>query len=485
MRSDQLAIALPLLAVLIHFIAVLFIVLSRINYRYDLEWVEGASLIQVYRVYTGQSLYSHPTLEYIPMVYPPLYFYLAAALVRFTGLSFLPLRIISFASTIGSLIAIHFIVKEKTKSTVFALLATGSFVATFRLGGAWFDIARVDMLFVFLSLAGVYFTAGQTTRHSITAGTLFSLAFLTKQTALPIFVVLGGATFLLFRKQTLPLVGSFALLSMSSYFYLNSTTNGWYQYYVFTLPSSFQVRWSSMLRVLQAGFGVDVVVLLIGLSPLVLGFRKTIQDKLHVFFYLSAAGFVSASLIARMGHEGYDNNMLPAYAGLAILFGTGLQWLVLHFDSHGIHANLMRTAIWLAVFLQFVWLGYNPSQQIPTLADKRAGDALVAELRSVSGDVLIPYDSYLALFAGKKVYFHFAALDGLRSLRAKIRPEVKDILEQLHSTPFGLFIMDLPDKLIQKSDCAGVQNINYESASAFYPVTGYSVRPSIQYIDCP
>jgi hypothetical protein len=141
--------------------------------------------------------------------------------------------------------------------------------------------------------------------------------------------------------------------------------------------------------------------------------------------------------------------------------------------------------IWIVVIAQFIWLGYDPIRQIPTQADRLAGDALVAEIKGATGDVLIPYHNYLALLAGKKVYFHFVALDGIRSLRTNMRPELKDILNQFHSTPFRLFIMDLPDNLIQKNHCADTQTIDYESAGSFYPVTGYSVRPSIRYIDCP
>ena len=176
-ESFQWVMAIAILAALIHFMVVLFIVISRINYRYELEWVEGASLIQVYRIYTGQSLYTQPSIEYIPMVYPPLYFYLAAGLFKITGVSFLPLKLVSFASTVGCLLIIYYAVKDKTKSALIGLVAAGAFVATFRLGGAWFDIARVDMLFIFLCLAGIYFLGKQTTINSVLSGSLFAVGF--------------------------------------------------------------------------------------------------------------------------------------------------------------------------------------------------------------------------------------------------------------------------------------------------------------------
>jgi 4-amino-4-deoxy-L-arabinose transferase-like glycosyltransferase len=477
--------AIALLAALIHFIVVIFIVVSRINYRYELEWVEGASLIQVYRIYTGQSLYTQPSLQYIPMIYPPLFFYLAAIIAKFTGISFLPLRLVSFASTIGSLLIIYFIVKQKTRSALIGLIAAGSFVAVFRLGGAWFDIARVDMLFIFLSLVGVYFLVKQETKYAVFAGILFALALLTKQTGLPVFVFIVVATFILFRKQTVPLLGGFVIPTLLTFFYLNASTGGWYKYFIYTVPTSFLLRWSSLQNILQISFQAELLIIIIGFSPLVFGFQEAIHDKEHLFYYFGSMGFIAASILARLGHEAYDNNILPAYAGLAILFGIGIEWMTSHFYFKIVSRNLFQSMVWLVVIAQFIWLRYDPIRQIPTQNDRQAGDALVSEIKAASGEVLIPYHNYLALYAGKKVYFHFVALDGIRSLRTNTRPELKEILNQFHSTSFRLFIMDLPDNLIQINHCADTQSINYESADTFYPVTGYSVRPTIRYEDCP
>ena len=477
--------AIAVLAALIHFTLVLFVVLSRINYRYELEWMEGASLVQAYRIFTGQALYIQPSLEYIPMIYPPFYFDLAAVLVKFTGIAFLPLRIISIASTIGCLVIIYFAVKETTNSTMISIVAAGSFATTFKLGGAWFDIARVDMLFIFLCLAAIFFLAKNSTKYSIMAGTLFALSFLTKQTALPIFMVVAVSTLLLFRKQTLPFIGSFGILTLIAYFYQNYSTNGWYQYYILILPASHQIKWSSTPAALQAGFEVLTIIIIVGFSPVFFGIRQVLKDKLHLYYYFAVLGIIGTSVLARINRGAYINTLIPAYAGLSLLFGIGIGWLATHSEYPRISKGLFQTILWLAIVIQFGWLGYNPNQQIPTQADRRAGDALVAELQSIPGDILIPYHNYLSLFAGKKVNFHMVTFDEIRGRYSKKQPELRDILRQFNSTPFGLFIMDLPDNLIQKKHCADTQNISYESAGTFYPVTGYSVRPSIQSTDCP
>ena len=63
--------------------------------------------------------------------------------------------------------------------------------------------------------------------------------------------------------------------------------------------------------------------------------------------------------------------------------------------------------LWLAITMQFILLGYNPIQQIPTQADRQAGDALVAELQAVPGEVLIPYHNYLVFICREKSVFSF------------------------------------------------------------------------------
>jgi hypothetical protein len=60
-----------------------------------LEWLESNMYYQMLRVLEGQSLYVEPSLEYVPSIYPPLYFHIAALLARIFGPGFWVLRLIS------------------------------------------------------------------------------------------------------------------------------------------------------------------------------------------------------------------------------------------------------------------------------------------------------------------------------------------------------------------------------------------------------
>ena len=99
-RASRLAAAL---AGLVAIGAYLFIALSRLNYPFTLEWLEGNSLVEVHRILAGQPLCPAPTAGYVPDGYPPLYFALSAAAARVLGVSYLPLRLVSLVSSLACL----------------------------------------------------------------------------------------------------------------------------------------------------------------------------------------------------------------------------------------------------------------------------------------------------------------------------------------------------------------------------------------------
>ena len=51
----------------------LFTVSQRIEYPYDLEWMEGGMLIHAWRIQQELGIYVPPSSDFIPYIYPPLY----------------------------------------------------------------------------------------------------------------------------------------------------------------------------------------------------------------------------------------------------------------------------------------------------------------------------------------------------------------------------------------------------------------------------
>jgi len=144
-RAARLAAAL---AGLVAIGSYLFIALSRLNYPFAVEWLEGNSLVEVHRILAGQPLYPAPTAGYVPDGYPPLYFAGSAVAARVLGVSYLPLRLVSLVSSLACLAVLGRLVQRETGSIAAGTGAAGVFAATYFATGTWFDTARVDSLFL-------------------------------------------------------------------------------------------------------------------------------------------------------------------------------------------------------------------------------------------------------------------------------------------------------------------------------------------------
>ncbi|MDX6339924.1 MAG: hypothetical protein QOH87_62, partial [Trebonia sp.] len=233
-RAARLAAAL---AGLVAIGAYLFIALSRLNYPFTLEWLEGNSLVEVYRILAGQPLYPAPTAGYVPDGYPPLYFAVSAAAARVFGVSYLPLRLVSLVSSLACLALLGRLVQRETGSIAAGTGAAGVFAATYFATGTWLDVARVDSLFLALSIGGLYAARHMRgTPGAITAGVLLAAAALTKQTGLVEGVTVIAAL-LAGPRRRLACVAALAEVTVLgvSTLVLALTTGGWYVYYAFAL----------------------------------------------------------------------------------------------------------------------------------------------------------------------------------------------------------------------------------------------------------
>src|SRR5262249_41360342 len=113
--------------------------------------------------------------------------------------------------------------------------ASGVFAATYFVSGTWFDIGRVDSLFLALSVGALYAARQmRATRGAIAVGVLFAAAVLTKQTGLAELVAVTAALLAGPRRRLayVTAVTEVALLAASTVV-LRFTSGGWYTYYIF------------------------------------------------------------------------------------------------------------------------------------------------------------------------------------------------------------------------------------------------------------
>jgi dolichyl-phosphate-mannose-protein mannosyltransferase len=470
--------------------AVTYIIARRLTYPFELEWMEGGSLIQVLRLLQGKPLYTEPDLSYIPFIYPPFYYYISALAIRLTNNhSFTPLRLVSIVATLGTIVLIYQIVREGTRSRYWGLISAGLFAAAFRLGGAWFDIARVDMLFLFLLVAGTYALIRGGRFSGLLAGMLFALAFYAKQTALlPVAAV--WALFLLRQewRRAGQLGGAFLILSLTLFLVENHASNGWYQYYVFALPSHYQLPspvWLALFATGSTLIGPLAVALVLGFLPLVMAPRDYVSGNRGIMTVLT----LSAVVIAIVGDThvgGYDNAKLPALASVTIMAGLGGAWLETLARSRDQRPAMLLLYGLLAV--QFAVLHYDIAAQVPSGADRQAGEELLRSIAETPGEILVPYHGYLALLAGKQPSAHQVMLWDLHGNFGEMDEQNWPGLEEtiaaaLQDHRFSRILLDREDQVWQDVPRFYVgTSVSYPGPDDFYPVTGGRARPNLDFL---
>lgn len=415
--SERFTQGLKILAALVALAFIplfLYIACSRVGYPFDLEWLEGAAASNTLRAMNGLPIYVKPTLDYVPEVYTPLYFYLSAVPSLFMGIGFAPLRLVSIIFTIWSMILLYAIGRRETGQVSHGLLAAGIFAATFGVTGAWFDLARVDSMFLFLLLLGFCLVRyGRTSASSVAAGVVAALAFFTKQTALGLFIPLLVWAVFAWRRRSIWFAGISLTLIGGGFLLLDFIHEGWFSYYTVTLPAMDVIREEMLLRFWWADL---LLVLPVATVAVVVYFVLTVSGQAHRpsrdawFFFLAGGGMVGLSWLARIHKGGYLNVLMPAYAFLALMLPLGFHAVehALKYRRPLVRHGVM-TLIYLLLILQLVSLAvvsensFLPvARWIPTEEDRAAGEAMVKLIENFEGPVFTPFHCFLPVRAGKR-----------------------------------------------------------------------------------
>jgi hypothetical protein len=223
--------------------------LIRLNYPFALEHIEGPLLEEVRRAARAQPLYVGPTLEYVPLLYAPVYMYVSATVAMLTGVSLLPMRIVSLAATLGSVFVIYRLVSLDAPGRLAAILAAGLFLGATRLTPTDPYPARVDALCLFLVLAAIA-AARRVDRHpnrapqlSAACGLLIGLAIFTKQTAAIAALPLLALAIPCWRARVLPYMAAASVTLVLAALALVTTSGGWARFYLVDLPRNHGVEW--------------------------------------------------------------------------------------------------------------------------------------------------------------------------------------------------------------------------------------------------
>ena len=396
---------------------------GRITFPYDLEWMEGGVLLHARRVLRGEGLYVTPTADFIPFIYPPLYHWVVAALGKVFGLSHAVGRAVSVAGTFSAAALAVAAARSEGVRWGLSIAAAGLYLSTFDETGAFFDLVRIDGLFMALTMGAL--VAGRRCWWR-TAGILLTLAFATKHNAalfgLPMLIWAwrhhSRAEAITFAKWSVIPALTFTVLTQLF------EGDGLFLTYLLGVPGvhPFHPRrffWLSQkeellaLPATTAMFAVWAGVWWKGrksTGPLSPGAR---------YWLTNGALAVLLTAIMRGHHGGYMNVLMPALWTLSVAGVVAAEKLRTHFRHPAV--AWMLPLIIVGQLSQTVW---SPDRYTTTDRDREAGDELVRVLSAEEGELLAPWSPWLLVQAGKEPGFH---LIGLWDIDHKYGPLVDEV----------------------------------------------------------
>jgi 4-amino-4-deoxy-L-arabinose transferase-like glycosyltransferase len=430
---DKVLACLLLIAAGLSLFFVLFVIVSRINYPYSVERMEGASLLQVMRISTGQPLYAQPTIDYIPLIYPPVYFYLSALATKILGLGFAPLRLVSSLAFVGSLVLIYLIIRSITQNTFSSLVGAGFFAATYPLSGIWFDVARVDTLFVFFCIAAIWFSSRNDAKDLFLSSIFWVLTVFTKQTgSIALICCFAYLLYTDFRKNSLRLLYT-ALGGIIAYLVCSFQWGEWFPYFIFHLPTFHQSQdnLTDILFSLNQLLLPLLLALLVSIIPFLVDKKLWSKQQPVLYYAFMTCVLFGLSFLGRLNLGGFTNVYMPAHAMISIMLGAGLNWWIHTFQKYpSQRASLLKSVLYLLCIVQFLSISYDPRWVIPTGANVKSWSRIESLLASTEGNVLVPELNYLAAFAEKPAFMNEVALEEILGEYGRPEPVQSSFLQQ-------------------------------------------------------
>lgn len=454
---------------LVPLILFLFIIWNRLSLPFVFEWGEGAGVNQINRILTGAQLYIQPTLEFAPLVYTPFYYYLSAGFSTIIGNVLLSARIISIISTIGSVVLIGLFVHRETGNALLGWISGTLYLACFELSDGFYDLARVDSLYVLIILIAfsVILRAKSRTRY-IAFGLILAVGFFIKQSFLIVFLPLQIYLLVKDWKISWAMIAAEIAGLVIPLFLINHITDSWFFYYIFELPkehgyslvSAVNFWIGDTLRPLGILFVFSIVFLMaykLSIEQKLILAKASLADEkkftprdseirwwIYVLFVAGAAG---TAWITRSSNGGGANNGMVIYAALTLSFGLGAGLML---KTKWVKENPWHYAlIMLIIGVQFIGLFYNPFNFLPTEDEIRSNEYIRSRIQDNNLQVLIPYRSHLSGELDQSPQIHIVNLFELTGyFKGEIQPDGYALVDQIRvnicQQAYELIILDQP-----------------------------------------
>ena len=429
-------------------VACLWVMLGRFNYPHDLEWMTGAELDHIERFQKGLPIYAPPTSDWIPFLYPPLYYILSALLAGVTHDLRASARLISLMSTLLGAYFVWRIARNRGTSKTWAYFGVGAFFGAFPFVEYWYDCERADSLFTVILLGTlVLLTESEALWAAAVAGALFGVAFFVKQPAVLYGVAIAVAYFIRGKwKNALVLGAVTTTILVAGVRAFDARSDGWFSYYVIRMPRAHGMSLNLLPQLITDLSRAWLYTLATAMTAVwfFVRFKRGGREQAISVAFL-AASFVS-SCASRLHVGGWPNVLMFWTASAAIAIGVvgstiERRWLEMSTDAWDVR-RWANTILPLSLVLQCWQFGYDPSSHIPSHADGEVVarfDRRVRELEK-KGEVLTMGVGHLT----STRHFHDAALFDVLYVEKRV-PEA--ILNDIRRQRFAAIIIDNFDDL--------------------------------------
>ncbi len=341
------------------------------RFRYPLDYGEAPLVDQALRLAAGETIY-RPDLAAPPYTisnYPPVYPLALALPVKLFGPSFVAGRLISILCTVLTALLLGAIIGRLSRDRLAAAVSGLLFLA-FPYVVGWSGLARVDMLALALSIAGLYvLVRWPAMRRGIIGGGLLLVAAIYTRQSYALAAPLAGFVWLWTQDRrralgTAALVGG---LSLGLFLLLNALTRGGFFYNIVTanvnkfMPDNLEYWWGKLrsaapILLLLGGLYLFAQTLEVSETSRVLPSSRVSPASrawpLAAPYLIGAA--LSALTIGKIGSN--MNYLLELCAALSLAAGAWVAW------SRG--RPWLRSSLLLLLALQ-AWLLMQTSQRDP------------------------------------------------------------------------------------------------------------------------
>lgn len=391
-RAFAVAIALSLVPAVVLAASLLAAIARRAQFPLDLEWLEGAELVQADRLLAGEPVYRAASDGFIPHPYPPVHY----VLVWIAGLGHVgyasarwssALAVVGLIAAVGAALRRH--ARERPLAAIAIGFVVGAVAAAYPATGAFYDIARNDAHAVALGLAPIVVLGGRRdARRAALAGVVAAIATYTKQTN--VFFAAAAAIHLLPERRSLAIYAAAAVApSLVALAVLHRISHGAFVPWMLGMahhPIDRARAWHGLRAVVTfAPYALATPALC-----LVARARRALSPRAWSWTLAWACSF-PASLLPFAKEGGFDNNLVPLFVATPIAFAfVALDVLRARPRSPLVVLGAAALATLYVVLRWFDAGAFVPSAR--AFEHARAWDEAVAAL---DGDVLCPHSPFL------------------------------------------------------------------------------------------